>query len=217
VWGAITERLPLTFELVVLAQLVALGAALVVAPVAALRPGSLVDRITGAGTSAALSAPPFALGLVLIFAFAVRWKLFPATGYEPLSESVIGNLRSLVLPTLALALTPMAIYIQVLRNEMITVLQEDFVTLARARGLSTAYVLLRHVLRPSSLPLITLAGINMGALLSGAVIIEAIFALPGLGRLAVDAINNDDYILVQGVVVFITVFYVLINFAIDSV
>jgi peptide/nickel transport system permease protein len=111
----------------------------------------------------------------------------------------------------------MAIYIQVLRNEMITVLQEDFVTLARARGLSTAYVLLRHVLRPSSLPLITLAGINMGALLSGAVIIEAIFALPGLGRLAVDAINNDDYILVQGVVVFITVFYVLINFAIDSV
>jgi peptide/nickel transport system permease protein len=217
VWDSIVGRLPLTLELLLLAQLLALGTALLIAPLAALRPGSLIDRLANAGISAALAAPPFALGLVLVFTFAVRWKLFPATGYEPLTASLAGNLRSLALPTVTLAMVPMAVYIQVLRNEMITVLQEDFVTLARARGLSTAYVLMRHVLRPSSLPLITLAGINMGALLSGAVIVETIFALPGLGRLLVDAINNDDYILVQGAVVFVTVAYVMVNFAVDAI
>jgi peptide/nickel transport system permease protein len=122
-----------------------------------------------------------------------------------------------VLPTVALAVVPMAVYIQVLRNEMIEVLGEDFVLLARVRGLSTRYLMLRHVLRPASLPLLTLIGINVGALLSGAVVIESIFTLPGLGRLTVDAINNDDYVLVQGLVVFITLSYVLINFAVDLV
>lgn len=214
---SITERLPLTIELLVLAQLVAIVGAVLIAPVAALRPGSTFDRASGAGLSAALSIPPFALALVMVYLFAVRWHLFPATGYVPLSESVTGNLRSLALPTITLAVVPLAVYVQVLRNEMIEVLGEDFVLLARFRGLSTRYVMLRHVLRPSSLPLLTLIGINIGALLSGAVVVEAIFALPGLGRLTVDAIYNDDFVLVQGVVLFITVSYVMINFAVDLV
>jgi peptide/nickel transport system permease protein len=214
---SIVQRLPLTLELVVLAQVVAVGGALLIAPLAALRPGSGFDKATNAGMSATLSIPPFALALVLVYVFAVNWHVFPASGYVPLSESVTENLRSLVLPTLALALVPMAVYIQVLRNEMIEVLGEDFVLLARVRGLSTRYLMLRHVLRPASLPLLTLIGINVGALLSGAVVIESIFALPGLGRLTVDAINGDDYILVQGLVVFITVSYVLINFVVDLV
>jgi len=217
VLDSIVERLPLTIELVVLAQVVAIGGALLVAPLAALRPGSTFDKATSAGMSATLSIPPFALALVLVYVFAVNWNLFPASGYVPLSESLGDNLRSLVLPTVALAVVPMAVYIQVLRNEMIEVLGEDFVLLARVRGLSTRYLMLRHVLRPASLPLLTLIGINVGALLSGAVVIESIFALPGLGRLTVDAINNDDYVLVQGLVVFITVSYVLINFAVDLV
>jgi peptide/nickel transport system permease protein len=215
VWESILERLPATVELLVLAQLVAIGGALVIAPLAALRPGSRFDRATTLGISGALSLPPFALGLVLIFTFAVRWNLFPATGFVHLSDSISGNLRSMVLPTVTLALVPLAVYVQVLRAEMTTVLQEDFVTLARGRGLPTGYVMLRHVLRPSSLPLVTLVGINVGGLIGGAVLIEVIFSLPGLGRLAVDAIYNQDYILVQGFVVFITVSYVLINFAVD--
>jgi peptide/nickel transport system permease protein len=214
---SIIARIPLTLELVVLAQLVAIGGALLIAPLAALRPGSKFDKATNAGMSATLSIPPFALALVLVYVFAVSWDLFPASGYVPLTESVTGNLRSLVLPTVTLALVPMAVYIQVLRNEMIEVLGEDFVLLAKMRGLSTRYIMLRHVLRPSSLPLLTLIGINVGALLSGAVVTEWIFALPGLGRLTVDAIYNDDYVVVQGIVVFITVAYVVINFLVDLV
>jgi peptide/nickel transport system permease protein len=215
VLDTIVERLPATLELLVLSQVVAIAGALVIAPIAALRPGSRFDRATTFGISASLSFPPFALALVLIYAFAVRWHLFPATGYVALSESVGENLRSMVLPTVTLALVPMAVYVQVLRSEMGTVLQEDFVTLARGRGLSTRYVMLRHVLRPASLPLVTLIGLNVGALLGGAVLIEVIFSLPGLGRLTFDSIYNQDYVLVQGIVVFITVAYVLINFAVD--
>jgi peptide/nickel transport system permease protein len=217
VWESIQERLPVTIELVVLTQIVAIVGALIIAPIAALRPRSWFDRGTTAGISAGLAAPPFTLALGLIFLFAVTWHLFPATGYVPLSESVPENLRSLALPVFTLALVPLASYVQVLRTEILTTMQEDYVTLARSRGLSTRYLMTRHVLRPSSLSLITLIGINTGALLGGVVIIETIFSLPGIGRLTVDAINNRDYILVQGTVLFITVTFVLVNFAVDLV
>jgi len=212
---SIVERLPVTVELLVLTQLVAILGALIIAPLAALRPRSWFDRGTTAGISAALAIPPFTLGLGLIFMFAVTWQLFPATGYVHVSESITGNLRSMVLPTLTLALVPLASYVQVLRTEILDTMQEDYVTLAKSRGLSTRYVMTRHVLRPSSLSLITLLGINIGALLGGAVIIETIFSLPGIGRLTVDAIYNRDYILVQGTVLFITIAFVVVNFAVD--
>jgi peptide/nickel transport system permease protein len=215
VWDSIVERLPVTVELVVLSQIVAIVGALIIAPIAALRPRSWFDRATTAGISAGLAIPTFTLALGMIFLFAVTWHIFPATGYVPLSESVPENLRSMVLPTVALALVPLASYVQVLRTEILTTMQEDYVTLARSRGLSTKYVMTRHVLRPSSLTLVTLIGINVGALLGGAVIIETIFSLPGIGRLTVDAINNKDYILVQGTVLFLTVAFVLVNFAVD--
>ena len=214
---SIVERLPVTLELLILTQLVAIVGALIIAPLAALRPRSWFDRSTTAGVSAGLAAPPFTLALGLIFLFAVTWNIFPATGYVHLSESIPENLRSMVLPTFTLALVPLASYVQVLRTEIMDTMQEDYVTLARSRGLSTRYVMMRHVLRPSSLSLITLIGINTGALLGGAVIIETIFSLPGIGRLTVDAINNRDYILVQGTVLFITVAFVLVNFAVDLV
>jgi peptide/nickel transport system permease protein len=215
VWDSIEERLPVTVELVVLSQIVAIVGALIIAPIAALRPRSWFDRATTAGVSAGLAIPTFTLALGMIFLFAVTWHIFPATGYVPLSESVPENLRAMVLPTIALALVPFASYVQVLRTEILTTMQEDYVTLARSRGLSTSYVMTRHVMRPSSLTLVTLIGINVGALLGGAVIIETIFSLPGIGRLTVDAINNKDYILVQGTVLFLTVAFVLVNFAVD--
>lgn len=214
---SIAERLPVTVELLVLTQVVAIAGALIIAPLAARRPRSWFDRGTTAGVSAALAVPPFTLALGLIFLFAVTWKLLPATGYEHLSDSISGNLRSMALPTFTLALVPLASYVQVLRTEILNTMQEDYVTLAKSRGLSARYVMVRHVLRPSSLSLITLIGINVGALLGGVVIIETIFSLPGIGRLTVDAINNRDYILVQGTVLFITVAFVLVNFAVDLV
>jgi peptide/nickel transport system permease protein len=215
VMESIVDRLPVTIELVVLAQGIALAGALVIAPIAATRPRSAFDRASTVGVSAAVSIPSFTLAIAFIFVFAVRLHWLPSTGFVPLSESITGNLRSVILPSLALALEGMAVYVQVLRSEMGTVLEEDFVTLARGRGLSPRYVLFRHVLRPSSLPLLSLFGIYTGGLLGGAVLIESIFSLPGLGRLTVDSITNQDNLLVQGIVVFITVSYVVVNFAVD--
>ncbi len=153
--------------------------------------------------------PAFTLGIVFVFLFAVKLDCFPATGFTPLSESLVGQppLRGPARRSRS-SIGAMAVYMQVLRAEMVSVLDEDFVDLARARGLSPRYVMFRHVLRPSSLPLLSLIGITTGALLGGAVLIETIFALPGIGRLTVDSITNQDYLLVQGIVVFITVAYV---------
>ena len=212
---SIGERLPVTIELVIIAQLIAIAGALVIAPIAATRRGSTADKAARVGISAAIATPEFTLGIVFVFLFAVKLDLFPATGFTPLSESLVDNLRSVALPAVALSIGAMAVYTQVLRAEMVSVLDEDFVDLARARGLSPRYVMFRHVLRPSSLPLLSLIGITTGALLGGAVLIETIFALPGIGRLTVDAITNQDYLLVQGIVVFITVAYVAVNFVVD--
>lgn len=217
VMDAIADRLPVTVELLVLSQVVALACALVVAPLAATRQGSLFDRLTTLGISASLSVPAYTLGIALIFIFGVRLQVLPATGWVPISESIPQNLKTMILPTVTLSLGASAVYAQVLRTEMVSTLQQDYIRLARARGLSHRYVITRHVLRPSSLPLLTLIGINTGALLGGAVLTETIFSLPGIGRLTVDAITNQDYILVQGIVLFITVAYVLANFIVDIV
>jgi peptide/nickel transport system permease protein len=212
---SIRDRLPITLELVVLTQGIALFAALIIAPLAATRRGSMFDRASTIGVSAAVSIPSFTLAIAAIFVFAVKLHWLPSTGFVPISESITGNLKSVTLPSLALALEGTAVYVQALRSEMSSVLSEDFVTLARGRGLSPRYVLFRHVLRPSSLPLLSLFGIYTGGLLGGAALIETIFSLPGLGRLTVDSITNQDYLMVQGIVVFITVSYVLVNFAVD--
>ena len=212
---SIRDRLPITLELVVLTQGIALIAALIIAPLAATRRGSAFDRASTIGVSAAVSVPSFTLAIAAIFVFAVKLHWLPSTGFVPISESITGNLKSVALPSMALALEGTAVYVQALRSEMASVLSEDFVTLARGRGLSPRYVLFRHVLRPSSLPLLSLFGIYTGGLLGGAALIETIFSLPGIGRLTVDSITNQDYLMVQGIVVFITVSYVLVNFTVD--
>lgn len=212
----ILDRLPLTLELALLAQLVAMAFAIVVALISAPRRGSFVDRASSTTSFAMLSLPNFILGLALIWLLAVQtggW--LPATGYVPASESLSGNLRSVILPVLTLAAGPAAVYARILRSELIVTLREDYIAFARAKGLPPRTVLLRHALRPSSLPLITLSGINFGVLLGGAFVVEYLFALPGLGALGVDAIYRHDYLVVQGVVLFITLMYVLVNFLVD--
>jgi peptide/nickel transport system permease protein len=212
----ILQRLPLTLELTLLAQLVALVGAAVIALVSAPRPGSVIDRASSATSFGMLSLPNFVLGLALIYFLAVQtggW--LPATGYAPASESLVDNLRSMVMPVLTLAAAPAAVYARMLRSELMVTLREDYIAFARAKGLSPRQVLLRHALRPSCLPLLTLSGINFGALMGGAFVIENLFALPGVGSLGIDAIYRHDYLVVQGVVLFITLMYVLVNFGVD--
>ena len=212
---AIKQRLPVTLELLVLSQLLALLISVPLAIFAALKPNGLLDRISTSSAFALLAVPNFMLGVLLIYLFAVRFGVFPATGYTPFSENPAENLRSLVLPSVTLGVAELAVYLRLLRTDLIATLQEDFISMAKAKGLPTRRILLRHALRPSTFSLVTVAGLNLGRLIGGTFIVEYLFALPGIGALTVESIFKRDYIVVQGTVLLVAVGYVLANFFVD--
>lgn len=212
---AVAARLPVTFELMALSLVMALVIAIPLGVFSAYRAGGRFDKTVTGATFGLLALPNFIFALVLIYVFSVALDLFPATGWTPLSEGLGANLRSAFLPALALSVANIAVFTRLLRTDMIATLQDDHVTLARAKGLPTWRILFRHALRPSSFSLLTVAGLQIGTLLSGAVIIETIFALPGVGRLLFDAINSRDLLMVQGVVLLLAVTFVVVNFVVD--
>ncbi len=212
---AILDRLPVSLQLMVMAQVIALGIAIPVALLSVRRPGGLFDRISASAAFGFLAMPNFMLGIVLIYLFSVSFDLLPATGFTPMSAGLWDNLESMILPSLTLGLIEWTVLMRVLRSDLLTTLKEDFILLARAKGLPPWRVLLQHALRPSSFTLITILGLNIGGLIGGAVIVEQIFALPGVGRLLLGGIFNRDLILVQGTVAFIAVGFVVINFLVD--
>jgi peptide/nickel transport system permease protein len=211
----VAERLPVSLELMLLAQLGALAIGIPLAIACAVRSGSAFDRFMTGSAFSMLSVPAFLSAILLIYLFAVELRWLPATGYVPFSEDPIGNLRSFVLPALTLALGEWPVLMRVLRSDMIATLQEDYIAMARAKGLKPSRILLVHALKPSSLTLVTVTGINIGRLIGGTVIVESIFALPGIGRLLLGAIFTRDLVILQGVVLFVAIGYVLINFVVD--
>ncbi|MET9401119.1 ABC transporter permease [Kitasatospora sp. NPDC002965] len=211
----LADRIPVTLELFVTAQVVALGLALPVALWSAWRPGGTVDRIATAGAFVWLAVPGFVLGLLLIWIAAVQLRILPATGWTPFTEDPLDNLRHLVLPALTLGLTEAAVFTRTLRGQLIDTLDQTYVAAARSRGMGTARLLLRRTLRPSSLPLVTLVGIGIGTSLGGSVLVESLFAVPGVGSLAAGAINGRDFPVVQAVVVVSAVAVVAATFAVD--
>ncbi len=215
VLGAIAERLPVSLQLMVMAELTGLVIGIPVAILCAVRPGGRIDRALTALAFGKLALPSFMVAILLIFIFAVQLHWLPATGYVPFSEDPLGNLRSFVLPALTLAFGEWPVLMRVLRSDMIATLQEDYIAMARAKGLRPARILLVHALKPSSLTLVTVTGINIGRLIGGALIVETIFALPGIGRLLVGAIYARDFIILQGVVLFVAAGFVLVNFVVD--
>ena len=213
---AIVERLPVTLELAALGLMFALGVAVLLAVASATWPGTAIDRWITALSSVFLSVPAFVAGPVLIYFFAVQIGWFPVSGWSKIGEDGLGeNLRSAVLPVIAISLTEIASFHRLLRTDLIGTLREDFIGAARAKGMSSSYVMTRHALRPSSFSLITLVGINLGRLIGGTVIVESLFSLPGLGQLVVSSIISRDVITVQGVVVFVAVAVVVINMLVD--
>jgi peptide/nickel transport system permease protein len=216
VTGLIAERMAVTAELVALAFAVSLGLAVPVALLAAYRPGRLFDRVSMFVSITGLSVANYVLALLLVLVFAVELTLFPAIGFVPLSESVAGNLHSLALPAAAIAFPLFCFYTRFLRGDLVDQLQgEDYITTARAKGIGPWQVLLRHAFRNSAFGLITVVGLNLGTLLGGTVIVEQIFALPGMGQLMLQAINTRDATVVQGCVVVFAVVAVLANLAAD--
>lgn len=212
---AILDRLPVSLQLMVMAQVIALGISIPVALLSVRKPGGLFDRLSASAAFGFLAMPNFMLGIVLIYLFSVTFDLLPATGFTPMSEGLWNNFESMILPSLTLGLIEWTVLMRVLRSDLLTTLKEDFILLARAKGLPPWRVLLQHALRPSSFTLITILGLNIGGLIGGAVIVEQIFALPGVGRLLLGGIFNRDLILVQGAVSFIAVGFVVINFLVD--
>jgi len=212
---AVAERLPVSFELILFAEMAALTIGIPLAIACAARSGSAFDRFVTGSAFCMLSLPAFLIAILLIYLFAVDLRWLPATGYVPFSEEPLGNLRCFALPALTLALGEWPVLMRVLRSDMITTLQEDYIAMARAKGLSPSRILLVHALKPSSLTLVTVTGINIGRLIGGTVIVEFIFALPGIGRLLVNSIYTRDLVMLQGVVLFVAIGYVLINFIVD--
>ncbi|MBD0676461.1 hypothetical protein BU198_38635 [Streptomyces sp. CBMA156] len=211
----LADRIPVTLELFLAAQVVALAIAVPVALVSAWRPGGLFDRIATAGTFAWLAVPGFALGLLLIWIAAVQLRILPATGWTPFTEDPAENLRHLVLPALTLGLTEAAVFTRALRGQLLDTLDQPYVAAARSRGMGTTRLLLRRALRPSSLPLVTLVGIGIGTSLGGSVLVESLFAVPGVGSLASGAIAGRDFPVVQAVVVVSAVGVVAATLAVD--
>jgi peptide/nickel transport system permease protein len=211
------RRLRPSLQLALFATLIALLVAFPVGIVSAARHNTAVD---GAGTTFALVGicmPNFLVALLLIFCFGVTLRWLPISGYtDPLEEPVRG-LRSLTLPAVTLGLALAAVIARTLRSSLLEALSEDYVRTARAKGLSEPVVLSRHALKNSLIPVVTLLGLQLGTLIGGAVITEYVFALPGVGRLVVDAVFARDYPLVQGVVLLIAVVFILSNLAVDVV
>lgn len=213
----IVDGLTVTAELVILGLLVALVVSVPLAAYAARHAGGKVDVAATAVASLFMSLPSFVLAIALLYVFAVQLAWLPVGGWTPISEGLGENLRSVTLPALVLALHPMATFFRVLRADMITTLQQDFVLTARSKGLDTRYILLRHALRPSLTSLLTMAGLSIGTLITGAVISEVIFRLPGVGSAMVDAVNEKDVPIVQGLVLVVALTYVVVNAAVDLI
>jgi peptide/nickel transport system permease protein len=213
--SALARTIPVSLELMALSLALSLSLAVPAGLFAAYRAGKPIDRVLTAASSLLLSTPIFMLGLMLMYLFALTLKWLPAVGYVPLLQGIVGNLRSFALPTLTLALVEWPGFMRILRSDAIAVLQQDYVLMAKAKGLRDGRILFRHVLKPSSFTLITVAGLTVAGLIAGALVVENIFALPGVGRLLVGAITNRDFMMVQGAVTVIAVGFVLVNFTVD--
>ena len=211
----IADRLPVTLELILLTQLIALVFAVPAGILAAYRSRTKVDSALATVSIGLLSTPAFVKGILLIYLMSVLLGWFPASGFKSLSDGLGANLHSLALPAMTLALAEFPVYMRLLRADMISTLQQDYILVARAKGLSVREILLGHALRPSSLSLVTVVGINLGRLVGGAVVIETLFALPGIGQMLVNAVYQHDQFVIQGVVLVIATGFVLINLLVD--
>ncbi|MGD9710839.1 MAG: ABC transporter permease [Thermomicrobiales bacterium] len=209
------QKLPATIELIIGAMMFAIVLAFPLGILAAIKRGSLIDRAAMGFVSAGLAVPGFWLALTLILIFSVRLQWLPASGYVPFSEDPMENLKRLILPAVTLGTYLAATLMRFLRSDMIEVLAADYVRTARAKGLREKTVIVRHAMKNALIPVMTIAGLEIGALLGGAVIIEQVFGWSGVGWLTVQGIFDRDYPLVQTSVLFVTVGLIGVNLLTD--
>lgn len=212
---ALLERLPVTLSLAALALVLATVLGISAGIFAAMHRGGTADRAVMTASLLGLSVPDFWLGLVMIVVFAVGLGWLPSGGFVPITESVVGWLRTMTLPALTLGLVQTGFIARMTRSAMLDVLQQDFIRTADAKGLKHGFVVLRHGLPNAMLPILTVLGIIAGSLLGGAVVVEQVFSLPGVGRLIIGAIMSRDFPVIQGGLLFLAAIYVVINLMVD--
>jgi peptide/nickel transport system permease protein len=214
---AILQRLPVTLELLAAALLISLAIAIPMGIVSAVRRNSGVDLVSTLFALVGFSMPNFWLGLILIYVFALLLRWLPPSGFVPLVADLADNLRSLILPAITLGTALAALVTRQLRSGMLEVLRQDYVRTAQAKGLSQRLVVGKHALKNALIAVVTVVGLQIGGLLGNTIITETLFALPGVGRLMIDAIFSRDFFIVQGVILFLAVGYVLSNLVVDVV
>lgn len=215
VMALVKQRLEPSVVLAVSTLLVAVVFAIPMGVIAAWKANSGLDRLVMGFSVLGFAVPVFLVGYLLIYVFAIQLRWMPVQGYRPLAQGLEGTLRSIALPAFALGMTYMALIARITRASMLEVLSEDYIRTARAKGVSTPSVLLRHALKNAAVPIVTVIGIGFALLISGVVITETVFNIPGLGRLTVDAILKRDYPIIQGLIILFAATKVVVNLLID--
>ena len=217
VMGAVMQRLPVTFSLTAMSALIAIVIGVAAGVAAALRPQSWVDRFATLGATFGQAVPNFWFGLILVAIFAVNLRWFPATGFTPLTDSPGEWLRSVILPSIALGTSSSAAIARQVRSAMVGVLQQDYIRAARAQGLSTKRVIFRHALTNAMVPVVAVLSFQITVLLGGALIVEQVFAINGLGTLAIGAVRQQDIPMLQGLVLVMVGLVVAVQLVTDVI
>ena len=208
---------PVTIELIIISQILAFAVAIPLALVVSRKPNKGLDNASTTMTFGLLALPPFVVAPILVAVFAVGLGWFPATGYTPILQDPAKNIHEMVLPSIAITAGSIAVYFRLLRSDLISTLQQDFITMARSKGLSNRRIMWRHAFRPSSFSLLAAAGINIGSLIAGTFVVELLFAMPGIGLALVQAVEQRDYLVVQGISLVVAIAFVIIQFIIDFI
>lgn len=211
----IAQRIEPTLSLMIVTLLLAVSIAVPMGVVAAWKQGTVIDRAVMGFAVLGFSVPVFVVGYLLAYFFALEWDLLPVQGYTPFARGFWPWLENLILPAIALGTVYIALIARITRATMLEVLQQDYIRTAKAKGVGQRAILFLHALKNAAVPIVTVIGIGIALLIGGAVVTESVFAIPGLGRLTVDAILRRDYPVIQGVVLLFSFVYVLVNLAID--
>lgn len=212
---AIVEHIGPTLSLAIIAQVIAIILAIPFGVIAAYKRGSLTDTTLMSVSLLGLAVPSFLLALILMLIFGVKLQWLPIAGYEPLSNGFFEHIRYLILPAISLGTIQAALITRMTRSSMLDVLTVNYIKTARAKGARERSVLLKHAFRNAFLPILTVIGQSFGTLVTGAVVVETIFNIPGMGQLIINSITRRDFTVIQGVVLIVTVLYVVINLVID--
>ncbi len=211
----VEQRMGPTFSLTMTTLIIAVSIAVTLGVLAAWKAGSLLDRAVMGLAVTGFSVPVFVVGYIMVYFVALKWRLLPVQGYKEMSQGLWPWLSHLIMPSFALGLAYVALIARITRASMLEVLAEDYIRTASAKGVSTVPMLLRHALKNAAVPIVTVIGIGVALLISGVVITESVFNIPGIGRLVVDAIARRDYPIIQGTMIIFAGVYVLINLLID--